>query len=58
MAQMKQKLGRGSNAVVSVTDMVDHTKEQGNELPYLGADFEGKWVLWHNALAQLWCPGG
>ena len=57
MAQMKQKLGRGSNAVVSVTDMVDHIKEQGDKL-YKDTDFEGKWILWHDALAQLWCPDG
>ena len=45
MEQMKQKLGRGSNAAVSVTDMVDHIKEQGDKL-YSGTSFEGKWILW------------
>ena len=55
MTQMKIKLGRGSNAAVSVTGMIDHIVEEGDKL-YKGTEFEGKWILWHDALSQLWCP--
>ena len=41
MTQMKIKLGRGSNAAVSVTDMIDHIVEEGDKL-YKGTEFEGK----------------
>ena len=58
MAQMKQKLRRSSDAVVSVIDIVGHIKEQreqGDKL-YSGKSFKGKWILCHGALAQLWFP--
>ena len=57
MKKIKEKLGRGSNAVVCVSDMLDHIKEQGDKL-YAGTDFDGKWLLWHDALSQMWCPDG
>ena len=55
MAQMKQKLGRGSNAVVSVTDMVGHIEEQGDKL-YSGTDFKGRWILWHGRACAIMVP--
>ena len=56
MTQMKIKLGRGSNAAVSVTDMIDHIVEEGDKL-YKGTEFEGKWILYASCRSSTFFPG-
>ena len=53
---MKERLGRGSDPVCNVTDLMDHVIEQGNIL-FEDTPFKDTWVIYHDALSSWWSKG-
>ena len=50
---VKEKIGKGQNAVCCVTKLMDHAIEEGNRV-FRGTDFEDSWLIYHDALSSWW----
>ena len=55
--KVKEQLGKGSNAVCSVADLMDHAISEGNRL-FKHTPYERTWVMYHDALSAWWSVGG
>ena len=51
--KVKEQLGKGSNAVCNVTDLMDHAISEGNRL-FRDTPYANTWVMYHDALSAWW----
>ena len=54
--EVKNKLGRGANAVCCVTDLMDHAIREGNRL-FRNTRYHNNWIIYHDALSAWWSKG-
>ena len=54
--EVKERLGKGSDPVCNVTDLMDHVIEQGNIL-FADTPYHDSWVVYHDALSAWWSEG-
>ena len=54
--EVVERVGKGSNAVCNVTDLMDHVIEQGNML-FADTPFHDCWMVYHDALSAWWSVG-
>ena len=51
-----EKLGKGSNAVCNVCDLMAHAIKEGNRL-FANTIYHNTWILYHDALSAWWSEG-
>ena len=51
--KVKEQIGKGSNTVCNVTDLMDHAINEGTLL-FRGTPYERTWVIYHDALSAWW----
>ena len=54
--KVKEQLGKGSDAVCSVTDLMDWAIAEGRRL-FRGTIYERNWCIYHDALSAWWSVG-
>ena len=54
--EVVERLGRDSDAVRSVTDLIDHTIEEGNRV-FSDTPFADCWMIYHDAISLWWSKG-
>ena len=52
--EVEDKIGKGPNAVICVTKLMDHAIAEGNRMWPPGSAFHNTWVIYHDALSSWW----
>ena len=50
---MRAAIGKGENAVMCVTELMDHAISEGNRL-FAGTQYADTWILYHDHLSAWW----